>query len=172
MKQPEQRLTAPTGSKLRNQGFSLVETVLALGIMALGITAILGLLPQGLEMSRKAAHTSTEGRITADILGQLSEVNWENLSAQNNTIIFFDEQAVRLDRIDREFDNRLTYVVRLLLPKNATQIPGSGSNQTDIQRVGIQIAAVPNSNYNFDTAQPSSYSTQTVLLARTTPLTP
>jgi uncharacterized protein (TIGR02598 family) len=44
-------------------GFSLIETMLALGIMATLLTAMLGLLPAGLEATHKASQRAVERRI-------------------------------------------------------------------------------------------------------------
>ena len=50
-------------------GFSLVEVVLAVGIMAMGVVTILGLLPHGMEMSRKTANEQAETRIVDQLVG-------------------------------------------------------------------------------------------------------
>ena len=46
-----------------SKGFSLIETVLALGIVATLLTAMLGLLPAGLTASQKASQSAVERRI-------------------------------------------------------------------------------------------------------------
>ena len=59
-------------SYLRRKAFSLIEVVLALGIIAFAVLAIVGLLPVGLSTSRSAQNQSRATQIAADILNSLA----------------------------------------------------------------------------------------------------
>jgi prepilin-type N-terminal cleavage/methylation domain-containing protein len=52
-------------------GFSLVEIMLALAIMAVGLIAIIGLIPQGVKSSRDAADNTLAATIAHDILNSI-----------------------------------------------------------------------------------------------------
>ncbi len=53
------------------KGFSLIEVVLALAVSAIGLVAILGLLPQGLQASRDAADNTISATLVHDIFSTI-----------------------------------------------------------------------------------------------------
>lgn len=57
----------------RSSGFSLVEVVLALGVAAVAFTAIMGLFPLGLDMSRETHEETQAALIAQSILGDLRD---------------------------------------------------------------------------------------------------
>lgn len=59
-----------TSSKLVLPGFSLIETVLALGILATALMAVIGLLPHALDTSRIADRRAAESLIIANVRAQ------------------------------------------------------------------------------------------------------
>jgi prepilin-type N-terminal cleavage/methylation domain-containing protein len=64
----------PHPTPLRNRranAFSLIEVVLALAVSAIGLVAILGLLPQGLQASRDAADNTVSATIVHDIFSTI-----------------------------------------------------------------------------------------------------
>lgn len=60
----------------RADGFSLVEVALAVAIAALGIITCLGLLPEGLEMSRKTAQLAINSNILEQIIRDAENASW------------------------------------------------------------------------------------------------
>ncbi len=159
----------PSGHRHRHEGFSLIETVLALGIMALAITALLGLLPQGIEMSRKAANGAAETRILDTLTSQLTAMPYQSLIAQNMRQLHFDDQGIEVDNTQ---DIALsTYFVRVLVPAATTGVvlPGAALPEPKLQRVNIQIVQTPLSTYNFDIHSSKSYTTIPVLIAPQSP---
>ncbi|MGD0059348.1 MAG: prepilin-type N-terminal cleavage/methylation domain-containing protein [Verrucomicrobiia bacterium] len=57
--------------KRSRNAFSLIEVVLALAVSALGLVAIVGLLPQGLQASRDAADNTISATIVHDIFATI-----------------------------------------------------------------------------------------------------
>jgi uncharacterized protein (TIGR02598 family) len=54
-----------------SHGFSLVEVTLAMAVMAIGLIAILGLIPQGVNSSRNAADNTLVATIVHDAFSDL-----------------------------------------------------------------------------------------------------
>lgn len=151
----------PPAPRRRRAGFSLVETVLALAVMGLAVSVLLGLLPHGLDMARKAGVAAGDARITSDILAELSQVKWTDLSNYDNDLFYFDDQGVRQDGTD----GTTAYVARVQLPTTSS-LPGSTVSMSEnLRRVVIQVAATPNRNFNFN-APGATYSTYVSILSR------
>ena len=52
-------------------GFSLVEVVLALGVAAFALTAIIGMLPMGLKIQQTSIQQTIANNITSEVIGDL-----------------------------------------------------------------------------------------------------
>jgi uncharacterized protein (TIGR02598 family) len=152
----------------RPTAFSLIETVLALGIMGLAITALLGLLPHGIQMSKKAADAGAQTRIIDVISAKLSNMPYEDVLNQDNQRLFFDDQGVQL--VDQDAQSTI-YVarVRVFSGTNGLTLPGATGAEPMLARVVVQVTNVPNLNFNFDTALPGSFQTVPLLFGPTQP---
>lgn len=53
------------------KGFSLVEVMIAMGVVAVGLIAIIGLIPQGIQASRSAADNTLAATIVHDTFNQM-----------------------------------------------------------------------------------------------------
>lgn len=150
----------------RASAFSLIETVLALGIMGLAITALLGLLPHGIQMSKKAADASAQSRIIDVISSRLSNLPFDQLQSQDNQRVLFDDQGVQLGVQDSQ---SAIYVarVRVFTGTNSVTLPGANGAESLVARVIVQITNIPNPDFNFDTAPPESYQSVPLLFGPT-----
>lgn len=66
------RPTSGRGLGLPRSGFSLVEVVLALGVISFAIVAILGVVPVGLSTGHSAQNETRAAQIAQDILSSLA----------------------------------------------------------------------------------------------------
>lgn len=160
-------------------GFSLVEVVLAVGIMALGVVTILGLLPHGLEMSRKTANEQAETRIVDQIVGELQSADWTTLggvvgAGSGTGLIFqFDDQGLRTQ--DTAFTSYVARV-KLFVDTEATTGMEMPTNSTSnvfnphLRRIRVQVAATQSSDFDFDNPPPAAPVKQfTTLVAKMRP---
>ncbi|MBL9146337.1 MAG: Verru_Chthon cassette protein B [Verrucomicrobiaceae bacterium] len=148
---------APVSRSNGTCGFSLIETVLALGIMGLAITALLGLLPHGIEMSRKAANVSAMSRIVDSIQSRLLMNSFVALKNLGSTTLHFDDQGAILE--DGGDLTMSSYVVRVR-PARGTALatlPGAAQNEETLLCFAVDIAATANPNFNFENAVKNSF---------------
>lgn len=176
-------LIKPRATRFSASGFSLVEVVLAVGIMALGVVTILGLLPHGVEVSRKTANELAENRIADALLGDVQSMEWKELEKQTNkggTLTrgnrLFDDQGLEINGSGSS-DMGVSYVARLeipepdvLLPTSATTV-GVNNNgakgNLNLRRVTVKIVSAPLKDFNFDDPPPGTpIKTITQLVAR------
>lgn len=138
------------------RGFSLVEVVMAVGIMALGVVTILGLLPHGLEMTRKTANEQAETRIVDLIVGEMQSADWATLDLTPKQVRYFDDQGLELvegDAGSGDFSMMLSYVVQVNIPPLDVRLPnndGSMVPNQNLRRVMIKMIAAPLRDFNFD----------------------
>lgn len=80
--------------RLGSRAFSLVEAVLAIGIISFGCVSIMGLLPCGLQVFRKAMDTTLEGQITQHVVGQIGQSSYDRLAADfHDRTFWFDQEG-------------------------------------------------------------------------------
>jgi uncharacterized protein (TIGR02598 family) len=95
-------------------GFSLVEVMLALAIIAIGLVAIIGMIPQGIQASRDAADNTISATIVHDTFNNIRAlamnptVTWASLSVPQD--IYYDVVATNsttTPTVDSYFHMRL-----------------------------------------------------------------
>ena len=85
-----------SASSLRNSGFTLLEVLVAVGILGVGILAVMGLFPQSLRAVRAAAERNEAATAAGSALSQLRAL--DNLSEMRawinkNAMASLDEAA-------------------------------------------------------------------------------
>jgi uncharacterized protein (TIGR02598 family) len=105
-------------------GFSLPEVTIAVAIAALGLVTLLGLLPVGLEMSRKTGELGAQRHIMEKISHDLEQMSWADLRTlmgqPAGEVHFFDDQGMEV------VSGALTasYVVNVKVNKLNVTLPG------------------------------------------------
>jgi uncharacterized protein (TIGR02598 family) len=82
-----------------SKGFSLVEVVLALGILVFCLVALLGLIPMGLQSFRSAMTLTVESQIAQSLSGDIQLTDFGNLQTMLNPAAkyYFDDQGMVVD---------------------------------------------------------------------------
>ncbi len=83
-------------------GFSLIEVVLAIGIVALVMLPVVGLLGTAIDTSREAFSKVNDSRIAAELVGELQQADWADIHSWNGREVFYDYQGQRLEDGTRE----------------------------------------------------------------------
>ena len=80
-------------TRSRLAGFSLVEVVMAVGVAAFALVALLGLLPSGLKTFKSTMNTAVGSQIAQRVFNDMQIADWKDLT---NSTRFFDEQGTEL----------------------------------------------------------------------------
>lgn len=139
----------------RRKGFSLVEVVLAIGVVAFAFVAILGLLPAGLGISRQAMEASVGSQIAQRVIHDAQQSDFSELlkDAGGKTITgtnqtgrkaerYFDDQGEELPATRR---SSAIYHVNTRITA-ATAMPKTGTSNLDNRHlavVTVQVATNP-----------------------------
>ena len=164
-------------------GFSLVEVALAVAIAAVGLVAVLGVLPSSLSSVRDAGNLSGKGRIIGEILGELQLSDWGAMSGNGRTTTeknsgwvglvnvvgrkwFFDDQANPIFEGDPDFKSQLSFVAQVRLSTNPVTVPGDATPAANLKNVQVDIAVIPDKNFTFADSQRAVFSTYPGVISR------
>ena len=156
-------------------GFSLVEVALAVAIAAVGIITLLGLMPEGMEMSRKTGLLTLNSNIVEQIIRDLENTQFSLLPAQGagasssggNALPvkgrrYFDDQGQEVGR-----DSKMIVFVAEVDFSLPASLPKSEQTQPYLRRVVIRVANSTSPTFQFGQANQGAYTTFNHLLAKT-----
>jgi len=151
--------------------------MLSLAIASLGFITMLGLLPQGLQLSRNAANISAESRIRQKLTGELLTTSWKQLDwTSYGPLRYFNDQGIELTQSEINSSGSaaqtLTYVASVQMPENPLDLdlPKEGQNvgyESYLRRVRIYIANSNQLDFDFTNAPERLVKSYTAILAKT-----
>lgn len=144
-----------------HSGFSLVEVTLSVAIAALALITLLGLLPQGLEMSRKTSELTNNSNIIEQIIRDLENAQYTTLPV-TKVRRYFNDQGSEV----QQGDDNITFVAEID-PEQPAALPRMETSQPYLRRVIIRVATTSSPNFQFGTNNRVSYSIFNHLIAKT-----
>lgn len=107
--------------------FSLVEVSIALGVFALGIVSVFGLLPIGLQLSRESARQLVEGNILQQISNDAQVTDFATLTGSSySPTYYFDDQGILLSGPAKKFYTVTGQVYPTMnIPSTSTPAPSA-----------------------------------------------
>ena len=99
-------------SRTINKGFTLVETVLALGIVATVMVTLMALLPTGMDIMKEAGTNTVGARIANQLVSEIQLSDYEKIQQWNGKEYYFDDMGTELTKNDQESKNRRIYTAR------------------------------------------------------------
>jgi uncharacterized protein (TIGR02598 family) len=154
-----------------HSGFSLVEVALSVAIAALALITLLGLLPQGLEMSRKTSLLTNNSYILEQIIRDLENTQYSTLPAAK-VRRYFNDQGSEV----QQGDNNITFVAEIdpeqlaFLPLADAQMTYANpfnNNRGNLRRLVIRVATTSSPDFQFGENNRVSYSIFNHLIAKT-----
>lgn len=124
--------------KPRNaHGFSLVEIVVAVAIVATVMVALMGMIPTGLNTVKQASHTMSEIRIAQQIIGEVQMTEWNELRDwEVEGPYYYDREGNKLENSE---DPRKLYTCVVELT-NPPTLPGAAHANTYLQRILVKVS--------------------------------
>jgi uncharacterized protein (TIGR02598 family) len=104
----------------RPRGFSLIETVISMGIVGFAFIAILGILPCGLQVFRQAMDLTLEAQMVQHLIGTARQNPYGDLADLAGRTFYFDDTGNRVT----EDSPRCAYAAEVTLDTQ-TAIPGA-----------------------------------------------
>lgn len=147
-------------ASLRARAFSLVEVVLAVGVVAFAFVAIMGLLPAGMTQFRQAIDTSVCAQIAQRVIMEAQQTDFDILTDSanivsptagqtfqaptkaNGALRYFDEQGNEIPATGSTAPTNTIYQVNTRIMLMPT-LPGSDTPSSSMTTVTVQVAFNP-----------------------------
>ena len=125
------------GKSAWETAFSLIEVVIALGIVSFAFIGMVGLIPVGLNDFRESMDTSVGSRIGQQIVNEAQQTDFPVLISAPTIQRYFDEQGTEVKDIGSSI-----YTAQVEVAPT-TVLPGSAIPATSLATVLIKIAYNP-----------------------------
>jgi uncharacterized protein (TIGR02598 family) len=80
--------------RARRAGFTLAEVMIAMGIVASVMVALLGMIPLGVRSVREASNITICGRIAQEVISNIQQANWGAIeSSFDKKTFYFDHEG-------------------------------------------------------------------------------
>jgi len=125
---------ARPGKSRLSQGFSLIEVVLAIGVVAFSFVALLGLLPVGMGIFSSSLDTSVHTQIVQRFIADAQQTDFDTLLAKTTVTRYFDDEGSE-KTAPSIYTAQMTVKPTTALPKSAVS--------TNLATLAIKIAKDP-----------------------------
>ena len=146
-------------SRSKKGAFTLVETVLAIGIVSTVMIALMGLIPLGMKMMKEAGVNTVGARIANKLLGEVQLSEFDDIQQYNGKIYWFDDMGTQLKKAEEESKLRRIYTAKVEVDEEAPQIPGAQANKF-LKRVVVKVSNVLGDEPDFKDPNPDSGANQ------------
>ncbi len=126
----------PAVSRVR-AAFTLIEVVVALGVAALAVVTLLGLLPAGLGGIQRATADSAEARVLQAIMADYQTRDWDSVrrqqDAHSSELLYFDVNCFQVAAADAFFIVQVS-----VLP--APPLPGATTSNSRLRQLRVRTS--------------------------------
>ena len=127
----------PRGIFCADRAFTLIETVLAIGIVATVLIALLGLLPTGSRILSEAGRGTVGARIAQQLIGEVQLAEFEDIELFNNKQRYYNDMGTEL-----QSSGNHVYTARIEVESGNPEIPGAKASEY-LKRVIIKVSNDP-----------------------------
>ncbi|SDT92838.1 Verru_Chthon cassette protein B [Verrucomicrobium sp. GAS474] len=126
------------------RAFSLVEVLLALGVVAIGFIGVIGLMPVGLKTMRQATTLTVQSLILQQVVGSAEASPFTKLAAKfNNAKFYFDDEGGIQDGQDGKTRYWVTTIVKDPTYPGSDKVVAAAPLSQALQMVRIEMIHSP-----------------------------
>jgi uncharacterized protein (TIGR02598 family) len=145
----------------RPNAFSLIEVTIAVAITAVALVSLMGMLPQGTALMKRATDTAIEARIHQQIVGEVLLTEWDSKEQFDNNRRGYDDQGIHIATNGSVFASgrnkeHIVYQARIRLPAGHVTLPG-GSVDENLQLVLVDVTNRREESFDYDAAENSRH---------------
>ena len=132
----EKRIPYLAGDARGEDGFSLIEVTIAMGVMAFAAIAILGIIPNGLAAATRSSQTTIAARLASEVQSEIQQVGLASFATDATNTTYFDGDGKFLP----DNTGAVYYVYRSV---KACPLPGQEESADSFKRVIVQVVKNP-----------------------------
>ncbi len=129
--------------KLRSSrpGFTLAEVMIAMGIVASVMVALLGMIPLGVRSVREATNLTISGRIAQEVISNIQQSNWKDVMVNYNQKRFlFDNEGFSIREGNK---SRPSFEARVVIPPEEISIGKTKYGVDTLRKVLVEVEFTP-----------------------------
>ncbi|NJK90512.1 MAG: Verru_Chthon cassette protein B [Blastochloris sp.] len=124
-------------SRQQRRGFSLIEVTMSLGIISIGMMALVAMLPLGLKAFKSSVDMTLQAQIAQSILNQAQQIKFSNLGDLDGTFYFDAEGALLPNKTGAAFETEVAF------PETRTRVPSNNGREELEPLTTISITIKP-----------------------------
>lgn len=135
---------------INRAAFTLVETVLALAIVAGAVLSVVAMLPIGMESLRESYMQQAEARIIQTFIADYEMKSWGKAGAEmtlKDKTLYFDARGTVLPKAG-VFDHAIT--AKATMQKDWPKLPGDPTPSRHVRRLDVKITQAVNNPKAFE----------------------
>jgi len=114
-------LRKKAGAPLR--AFTLVEVVLAMGVVSFAMISMMGLLTMGLKTYHDAINATTESEITQQLANQLELAKYSSISTSTTSNYYFTQEGISTNAANAIYSATVSAPAKLNVPGGSASFP-------------------------------------------------
>lgn len=132
-------MRSPTSHSSPAAAFSLIEVLVSIGIAAVAIITLLGLLPTGLSSIQRAAGDAAEARALQAVVADFQMRDWPSILRQQESqiteLMYFDTHGFRVPQYDAS-----AFLLAAVNVAHAPPLPGATTTNTRLRLLRMRTS--------------------------------
>lgn len=125
-----------------SSGFTLAEVMIAMGIVASVMVALLGMIPLGVRSVREATNMTISGRIAQEVISNVQQANWVDVLREYDQKTFrFDGEGFLLREGGRE--KVASFTARVIIPREPISIGETKYDVNTLKKILVEVEYTP-----------------------------
>lgn len=128
-------------TRFSRSGFTLAEVMIAMGIVASVMVALLGMMPLGVRAVREATNMTISGRISQEVISNIQQANWADVLKNYDRKTFtFDNEGFAIKTGNQA---RPSFEARVTIPQDAVSIGKTTYNVDTLKKILVEVEFTP-----------------------------
>ena len=128
-------------TRFSRSGFTLAEVMIAMGIVASVMVALLGMMPLGVRAVREATNLTISGRISQEVISNIQQANWADVLKNYDRKVFtFDNEGFAIKNGNKA---KPSFEARVSIPQDTVSIGKTTYNVDTLKKILVEVEFTP-----------------------------
>ncbi len=128
-------------TRFSRSGFTLAEVMIAMGIVASVMVALLGMMPLGVRAVREATNLTICGRISQEVISNIQQSSWADVMKNYDRKTFtFDNEGFAIKNGNT---SKPSFEARVTIPQDNVSIGKTTYNVDTLKKILVEVEFTP-----------------------------